>query len=368
MTNRAQAFDISMTISNNTVEVCKAGRLCLSQYALPAPLTNLTFHYLTNLTGEQLETQIEQWAINSSSNNTNETINVYFGQPFKLAGCEGFNCSVSLSGRPPISELLVELAIDPDARKRYLSRVFGDLLSYSQRVLTEVEKNQTIRHFTNFTQRLELIRCAEQQKKWVQSLNDSQAALASEFSSRMAEVKQCLAPVYRRISDNHSFWINAEKLWRAITYGQQMLDQAKKGKTSSPELFRLGVLVENTHKWFNETIAAVVNSPRWEPIRVKPKALMDKYVELDFSLTALTKKIRDKEEEESPFMRAPDPDAMTAEEYEKLQDTAYWEKMKKAQKEANKNNFQKPWEMNYPTEGEGEEDGEKEAAADPTEL
>jgi hypothetical protein len=328
--NENQLFDINVSAGNDTIEVCLRGSPCLKEFPITSDFPTFKFSYGDiSYTGEHLERTTQEFEIEPEENGTRTLV---IAHPFQLK--EIVNTTSRYLNPPLIKEMMALIALEPGARQQYVTRIYGDLEAYAQRILDEVANNATVRVFTNHTQRLEIIRCAERQKNWVKNLRISETIAPADIGAKMAELKMSISPVYRRIAENKTFWTHANKLYGMINGGMQWVEQMTEKEATSRHLFEFKRKVEKMALWFNETMQKVAEGDRCLPLPVRPRVLADKVVEFEHDMLALSEKAR--EAVSGPSVRRGDGSAPSDEELAALKKQPFWQKMQEAQQAAAK--------------------------------
>jgi hypothetical protein len=194
---------------------------------------------------------------------------------------------------PDVSPELATLILNPEARVARLARLRKETEEFASRVLAEVEKNATVRRFTNHTQRLEVIRCSERHRNWVRSPEGQKSQNSRNLSATLTEVKKCMEPVYDRIAENLTFWNIANKLHEEISEAQRLVNTSK--ETAAPEdmerVFKLEATVTNLSNWFNQSLHQNMVAPHEQFMPINPQVFVAKYREFHREFVAFKKKV-----------------------------------------------------------------------------
>jgi hypothetical protein len=197
-----------------------------------------------------------------------------------------------LDDGPEFNTLLLRLFRSPQARVLRVAELRAEVEELSLRVLDEIAKNATVRRFTNHSQRLDIIRCAERHKNWIRSPGISNLSNSKNFTAHLTELKKCIMPVYRRISENVTLWRNAEKLFEKMQRAQDRLKtwKAEVNPQDSTDLFQFDERLHRLEKWTNQTMVTVARTDHTKDSPIRPKAFLDKYTELAYDLQKLKMK------------------------------------------------------------------------------
>jgi hypothetical protein len=287
-----QLFDVRLTLTGEQHRLCVPRGQCLTELTVPGINFRMYLNYSLS-SSQQVLMQEFRIARNPEGNVTLKFRN----RPFKFIGIDKCN-ETCVPGRfiyengPKFNAPLIELLYDPEAKTRRLAKLKVDVEESALRVLDDVAKNSTIRAFTNHTQRIDIIRCAERQKNWisqpeVQRLNDSK-----HFTQHLNELRRCMAPVHRRMLDNVTFWKNAEKLYDTLAKAKNSLKKWKDqlGTEDAPDVFQFDQRRVKAEKWFNESLFTNSHADMSQNLPIKSKAFLDKWTEIDHDYKILKQK------------------------------------------------------------------------------
>lgn len=188
---------------------------------------------------------------------------------------------------PKLFSQIYAMYTNSSLRNQRLNQTRDELITFTSRVLSEVEKNQTFRFFSNYSQRIAIIRCAEAQRKWLLSKKD-QVTDPINFTSRLNELKKVVYPVYRRIYENTTLFIEMGKLYQTIEHGKFGLNvfwPTNRTYVDPDVIKRFEVLLQETENFLNETISTILNSPGWKSFPVKANEVkeINEKLELKFN-------------------------------------------------------------------------------------
>jgi hypothetical protein len=215
--------------------------------------------------------------------------------------------------------------LDTQARKGRLGRLRTEVEKFALRVLDEVANNATVRTFSNHSMRIEIIRCAEKEKAWIRSPEAKQVTDAKNFSEHLTAAKKCIAPVYRRMLENQTLWMEAGKLYNTLSMAKQLIEKWK-GYGNPADAKDIAVferLTEKNFKWFNETFPVAIHAPPHEPPPVKPKVFHEKCLEFEIPLNQM----KDKYGAGGPTLMKRDGTRASAEEADSVMGRDFLRKM-----------------------------------------
>ena len=158
----------------------------------------------------------------------------------------------------------------PELINERLNETREQLTNFTYLVLHQVEKNQTFRAFSNFSQRIEIIRCAEKQKKWL--LTDAKKATQPiNFTLRLNELKKLVFPVYQRIKENITLYEELGKLLINVQNGKYGLDVSwpvNRSYVQKSVLNEFKKVLLKSEKFLNDTIEMTWKEPGWKSFPV----------------------------------------------------------------------------------------------------
>jgi hypothetical protein len=208
--------------------------------------------------------------------------------PFRFASYDKCNDTCT-PGRfieltlPKISPDVIHLLLDPAAKSERIKKLHVELETFADRVQNEVAKNATVRFYTNHSQRLEIIRCADNEKKWVNLPATAKLTDPRNFSEHIRQLKKCVGPVYRRIDENRTFWQEAQKLYQTIIKAKRALEQwdSMELEGTRSDIIAFQRTVMKIERWFNETVIEGGQQRDFtKDGPVRPKVLVDKNFEI----------------------------------------------------------------------------------------
>jgi hypothetical protein len=329
-----QLFNISMLLGDGTYHICIAGQDCdthLSFFGLNDRMS-LTFAESDLTAGADPLTTNYRISRNVDGN---VTLN-FRSRPFRFLGVDRCNATCEpgkflIVNGPKIQKEIVRLFNDPFARTRRVEKLHDEVDAFVTRVLDEIAKNQTVRFFTNHTQRLDIIRCVEPHRDWVRSPTVAKLTDPHNFTAHLKEIKTCIAPVYRRISENRTFFANADKLFQAIQRGKHLLGKWKNREVpgDGPDLRKFGDGMLKYEVWFNKSLQENVQNPGWKFVPIRPKTWLDKYTEFNHDLQQMVNRFGSGS---MPRMMKGDGTKPTAEELKELNQMPFMKSYKELDK------------------------------------
>jgi hypothetical protein len=315
---------------NEDDTVCSKGARCTENLVRPGIWDHFSLIYETNALNGDPAVSTHRFRI---GRNSMGEISLHFrAHPFDFLGYEKCN-DTCIPGRfiaetiVPIAPEIVRLLVDPQAKTDRIKRLHAEVQSYADRILDEVANNRTVRLFTNHSQRLDIIRCAEREKKWVASPEVAKLSDPRNFSEHIRELKKCIGPVYRRIETNQTFWVEVEKFYELFMGARDLLEEwrSRMKPADKPEIFRFGERLARFEQWFNETLRAEGGRTDWsQDFSIRPKAFRDKYTELNYEV----KRMKGKYGGGVKLTRA-DGTVPTGPEWENLMDLEFVKQMSK---------------------------------------
>jgi hypothetical protein len=287
--NRAQLFQVEIVTSNESIPVCTIGQECLPEVPVRVNETLLTLTYSDGPLMPGITAGTQQFRISR-----NVTHLRFERRPVRLIGVD--KCiDECVPGKfvhvspPEVSVTLPELITSQEARVAHVAFLRNETEQLSVRVLKEIEKNATIRGFTNHTQRLDIIRCAEKEKKWIKSPEAEQVTDARTLGIHLATVRKCIAPVYHRLQENETFWAAANKLHIELSRGHNLIDYWEGSLPLSQrlELNAFETRLNKTQEWFNTSLQENMQANHSDLLPHKPRVFLEKYLELHPELVEL---------------------------------------------------------------------------------
>ncbi|OHT00598.1 hypothetical protein TRFO_32714 [Tritrichomonas foetus] len=170
----------------------------------------------------------------------------------------------------PLSQVF-KMHMKPELRQKRLNETHQQLDNFSRLVLYEVEKNQSFRAFTNYSQRIEIIRCAERQRKWLYEYGNT-ITEPINFTLRLNELKKLVFPVYRRIRDNNTLYNEMSRLYTTIQNGKHGIEVAwpvNRSYVDKKIIANFSRQLKKADNFLNETVKIINESPGWAPYPVK---------------------------------------------------------------------------------------------------
>jgi hypothetical protein len=151
------------------------------------------------------------------------------------------------------------------------------------------------------------------------------------FTAHLKEIKTCVAPVYRRISENRTFFANADKLYQALQRGKYLLDKWRNREVpgDGPDLHKFGDTLLKYEVWFNKSLEENVQNPGWKFVPIKLKTWLDKYTEFNHDLQQMVNRFGSGS---MPRMMKGDGTQPTAEELKELNQMPFMKSYKELDK------------------------------------
>jgi hypothetical protein len=329
-----QLFNISMILGEGTYQICIAGQDCNTRLSFPGLNNRMSLTFAESDLTLGVDPLTLKYRI-SRNIEGNVTLN-FRSRPFRFLGIDRCNATCEpgkflIMNGPKVQEEIVRLFSDPFARTRRVEKLHDEVGAFATRVLDEIAKNQTVRFFTNHTQRLDIIRCVEPHRDWVRSPAVAKLSDPRNFTAHLKEIKVCVAPVYRRITENRTFFTNADKLYQAIQRGKYLLDKWRSREIpgDGPDLRRFGDRMLKCEIWFNKSLDENIQTPGWTFAPIKPKTWLDKYTEFNHELQQMVARFGSGS---MPRMMKGDGTQPTAEELKELNQMPFMKSYKELDK------------------------------------
>jgi hypothetical protein len=287
-----QLFDIELDVGGEQHQLCARRGQCITELTVPGINFRMYLNYSLNWSQRIL---MQEFRI---SRNPEGNVTLKFRRrPFKFIGIDKCNESCVpgrfiYENRPAFNSTLIELFYVREAKGRRLAKLKAEVEEMALRVLDDVSQNVTIRTFTNHTQRIDIIRCAERQKNWISQPEVLKLTDPKHFTQHLTELRKCMAPVYRRMLDNVTFWKNAEKLYETLSKAKDSLNtwKGQLATDDAPDVFKFDQRFVKVEKWFNESLFANSHADMSQNLPIKPKAFLDKWTEIDHDYAILKEK------------------------------------------------------------------------------
>lgn len=269
ITEEKSVYSIELLTLNSSYSICKKGEKCVDKIEVPNDAQVMLFNY-----GED---EIQKGQIVTGfgfylSYIEEGYIKINFKQrPFRVQNalsCVENSCTENKIDplEPPkqLSEIF-KMFMNPKLIVERLNVTREQLTNFTYLVLYQVEKNQSFRSFTNYTQRLEIIRCAEKHKKWL--LNDAKKVTQPiNFTLRLNELKKLVFPVYQRIRDNNTLFDELNKLHMTIQNGYyEIVNRSDVNKTVLADFIND---LRKGEEFLNNTIDMTFEEPGWKSYSV----------------------------------------------------------------------------------------------------
>jgi hypothetical protein len=281
-----QLFDVKANLGGDIKEICRPKDPCVTSLFVPGFNPRMTLTYDNG------------FGVNTShlfriARNSRGNVTLHFRRrPFKFVAIEKCN-ETCVPGRfilqdPPTFNIpLLSLFYDPDAKHHRLLRLRREVEDTAVRMLEEVSKNETVRFFTNHTQRLDIIRCAERQKSWIRTPEVQRFGDTKNFSQHLGELKKCMALIYRRMNDNTTFWANSQKLYDMMVKGRNSVMKWRSRGEDPQDVFKFEQRLKRPETWFNESMETNSKADLTLDLPIKPKAFLDKLAEVNHDYNVL---------------------------------------------------------------------------------
>ncbi|OHT02013.1 hypothetical protein TRFO_30965 [Tritrichomonas foetus] len=284
--DNATIYSIDMLTNDETIPICKKNRKCISEVNISGDVGTINLVYDDDGLQEGISANSLSYDLEAIKNGT--LWFTFSHRPTKLKTlkrCRQMRCKEALFellNPLPLYYDVVELFIDSNVRKERIEKAHKEIQNYATKVLNEISKNETIRFFTNHTQRLDIIRCVENERNWAKSNPNMSLSVLKQFPSHLKAIKRCIAPVYRRIEENTSFYYDVQDTYLALMAAKQSLFNVKasKLKVDREIVMRLKQVYKKVDQWFNNTIDLNKDIPAYEFRPTRPKEFREKAIEL----------------------------------------------------------------------------------------
>jgi hypothetical protein len=328
--DRAQLYQVAVTLDGETFEMCRPGEECKTELSVPGISSQMVLKYSPHSLMGNLAALSQEFRI--SRNRYGNVTLKFQSRPFRFSALDKCNESCVpgrfvLEDGPEFDPLLLRLFRSPQARVLRVAELRAEVEELSLRVLDEVAKNVSVRAFTNHSQRLDIIRCAERHKNWIRLQGVSNLSHSKNFTAHLTELKKCIMPVYRRISENATLWRNANKLFEKMERAKDQLKswKAEVDPEDSADVFQFDQRVHRLEKWFNETLVTIAGADRARDSPIRPRAFLDKYTELVYDLQKLKMKYGSGQ---LPIARRPDGSLPSEKDIRSLKAMPFMQKLK----------------------------------------
>jgi hypothetical protein len=277
--NSAQLFSVDLTDGHFRLPLCRIGSPCVTEISVPGNQTVYHVDFIDGPIASNLATwrQVVYLSPNVTklhfAHNPLTVIAVDVCDPVCFPG------NFTYRKPPVVADRTVELIIKPEAKIGRSNAVRKELEQALARIPVELGKNETVREFSNESQRQEVLECLEPEQRWFKSTGFDQAQTFGTLSKHLGAVINCVAPVYRRITENASSWEIIQQFQEEALSVAELLPQ---WKTRAP-VCKLAEL-EQFESGFGKTLAFVEVSRRenaaaprddWLPFR--PLLLKERY-------------------------------------------------------------------------------------------
>jgi hypothetical protein len=175
---------------------------------------------------------------------------------------------------------LVDLVVDPAARKARVDGLRREIKAVGARVRADIRNGAAFRRFTNEEQRDEVGQCLTKTEQEMRII-DGVEPTSQDLSKLLARLKGCAAPVYKRIEENETFCRMIQKFRTRFAKARQFVDTERTSCDSAhlPELLRFDTVIDNVEGWFNATVNGIIDIVPSEPLPVKPGLLVQHFTD-----------------------------------------------------------------------------------------
>jgi hypothetical protein len=293
--DRAQLFDINAVFLHNTFPLCTAHGGCENKLSIWGYNRDFHLAYKPNSFTDGLESLTQSFRIVRHSG---ANVSLHFRtRPFGFVSLE--KCSDAAkctpgafrdASPPAFSRTILNLFRDPKSRASLAPRLRKDIISTARKLLDVIANNVSVRTFSNHSQRLDAIRCIEVEKKWVNAPENAALTDARTFGEHLRQLKRCIAPIYRRIHENATWWENAQGFFVTLVRAQHRTETWK-SKFGDDELIRgFAKKLFRTEVWFNQSMDANQKVPTWQDIPVKGGIFAAKHTDLKHEYAMMKKR------------------------------------------------------------------------------
>jgi hypothetical protein len=293
VTTAGSLHNVSFVQNQDTIQLCRVGSVCERELKRFGLFNQFSLVYERNNLSTDVAVLTHEYRIGK---NGFGNVSLHFSpSPFHFLGYDKCN-ETCVPARfiprtvPKLSPALISLLTNRTAKTERVQRLRGSINASVARILDEVAHNGSVRLFSNSTQRVDVIRCAERQKEWARSAEAAKMTDPRLLSARLTEIRRCIAPIYRRLEENRTFWKEAERLYHLIARTKHLSEkwQERAGPGDGAVLFRFDQRLHKMDAWFNETVKTTGQFKElWKGLPVKPKQMADKFTELNTDVKLL---------------------------------------------------------------------------------
>lgn len=306
--DNATIYSIDMLTNDETISICKKNVGCIDTINISGSVDTINIVYSQD---DELQ---EGLSSNSQSYDLetikNGTLSFKFSHhPTKIKSlirCKVKSCwpaTYTLLNPPPILKDVIILFIDPKVKKERIMAAQKEVQDYAKLKLDEINKNATVRFFTNHSQRLEMIRCIEKERVWASKDNKAISMRdLKNITGRIKNIKKCMRPVYHRIEENTSYVYAIRELYLSLESASQILAEVKYYKPPGLDKnakITLKQKFKKIEEWFNESVRVFQEIPPYLDRPIKPKDFKDKAVELTMEVERFRKVLNELRENAS---------------------------------------------------------------------
>lgn len=278
-------MNLTLTTLVNTYPLCVKDGQCKYLQKITGDSQAIMFDYDKNLTRPGLKSSSFGYFVDV----VKEPIILRFSQtPYDLldiqncnkTGCHHLGLTPLMPPDGP-SEIFTLFAED-DKNEDRIKELKKEILDLCNKTLYDVQKNKTFRYFSNYNQRLEIIRAAERSKQYVEDYGEVIDSVAN-LTSTLMKLKDIVDPVIERISANTSLVRSANMFMQTI----QMIQNTTRDEWPVNKTFldrrtvkRFAEIFNETMQWYKDSIQLVRNSPPYLPRPVVPNDYDDRGMKL----------------------------------------------------------------------------------------
>lgn len=286
ITEPSSIYNITLITMSGTFPICDLGQQCKKRQIIPGNSSIILFEYGTN----EARQGIAKYSFGFFVDNITSSIEISFSSlPFSLydiqtcnrTGCHRLELQFLMY--PDTPSRVFEMFISSDAQEERIKEIRKKITETAEKVLHDVEKNKTFRFFTNYTQRLEIIRAAEAARKWLKEFQYRDGVNLANFSIQLELLEEKSKPVYDRISENSTFIKSLNMFYHSLKMAKDGIEKEwpkEKPFLDKRTLDRFKQLVNETEEWFNKSLNLTRNTPPYLPRPVKGSEFEDKGLKL----------------------------------------------------------------------------------------
>lgn len=285
--NNQPIYSVSIVTQSQTVDLCQRTGSCTKEIQLLGNISEIEYRLVKYELPKGVTKNSIKYEIPKFEQGTFHITFTHTAQIAEIEKCDKVKCDsigkkFNVTNPPPISTELISIFVDKNLRDERIAKLRHQIEEFSERVLHEVEKNVSVRFFSNHTTRLHAIRTAEKMKKWAKSEEAQRCKNLQNFTSRFSELKRSIGPVYVRIEENRTFYENVEALQMMMNLIGQAAEQfgAQAPNMDKSIIYKLKDKLAKAKIWMKESVEknAKANPSQFLPVR--PKVFKQKEEEL----------------------------------------------------------------------------------------